>query len=72
MNDGERGKKEGLHCIAAHRKKQLFTDVENQMSKYDIIVGKIANDATNATLFAYLGGIFGEIGDDATDDFCSK
>lgn len=36
------------------------------------IVGKIANDATNATLTAYLGGIFGEVGDDATDDFCIK
>lgn len=68
----ESANKEWLHCIAAHRKKQLFTDVENQMSKYDIIVGKIANDATNATLTAYLGGIFGEVGDDATDDFCIK
>ena len=48
-----------LHCIAAHRKKKLFVDVEREMAKYDIIAGKIADDATNATLTAYLAGAFG-------------
>ena len=28
-----------LHCIAAHRKKKLFVDVEREMAKYDIIAG---------------------------------
>ena len=40
---------EWLHCVAAHRKKKLFAELELKMSKYDVIVGKIADDATNAT-----------------------
>lgn len=61
-----------LHCIAAHRKKKLFVDVEREMAKYDIIAGKIADDATNATLTAYLAGAFGTAGDQEADDFCIK
>ena len=48
-----------LHCIAAHRKKKMFIEVEREMEKYDIIAGKIADDATNVTLTAYLAGAFG-------------
>ena len=48
-----------LHCIAAHRKKKMFIEVEREMARYDIIAGKIADDATNATLTAYLAGAFG-------------
>ena len=34
-----------LHCIAAHRKKKMFIDVEREMAKYDIIAGnKEADD----------------------------
>ena len=44
---------EWLHCVAAHRKRLLFLDVEDTMAKYGIIAGKIADDATNATLAAY-------------------
>lgn len=61
-----------LHCIAAHRKKKLFTEIESEMTKYDIISGKIADDATNATLTAYLGGAFGTVGEKDADDFCIK
>ena len=61
-----------LHCIAAHRKKKLFTEVEKNTAKHDIIVGKIADDATNATLTAYLGGAFGTVGDKDADAFCIK
>ena len=61
-----------LHCIAAHRKKKLFTKVEYEMKKYDVIVGKIADDATNATLTAYLAGAFGTAGDKEADNFCIK
>ena len=39
---------------------------------YDIIAGKIADDATNATLTAYLAGAFGTAGDQEADDFCIK
>ena len=34
---------EWLHCVAAHRKRLLFLDVEDTMAKYDIIAGKIAD-----------------------------
>ena len=61
-----------LHCIAAHRKKKMFIEVEHEMAKYDIIAGKIADDATNATLTAYLAGVFGTVGDQEADDFCIK
>ena len=61
-----------LHCIAAHRKKKMFIEVEREMAKYDIIVGKIADDATNATLTAYLAGVFGTAGDKVADDFCIR
>ena len=42
------------------------------MARYDIIAGKIADDATNATLTAYLAGAFGTAGDQEADDFCIK
>ena len=61
-----------LHCIAAHRKKKMFIEVEREMAKYDIIAGKIADDATNATLTAYLAGAFGTAGDKVADDFCIR
>ena len=61
-----------LHCIAAHRKKKLFTEVECEMEKYDVIAGKIADDATNATLTAYLAGAFGTAGGKEADDFCIR
>ena len=61
-----------LHCIAAHRKKKMFIEVEREMAKYDIIAGKIADDATNATLTAYLAGAFGTAGDAEADDFCIR
>lgn len=33
-----------LHCIAAHRKKKLFAEVEHEMAMYDVIIGKIAEE----------------------------
>ena len=51
-----------LHCIAAHRKKKMFIEVEREMAKYDIIAGKIADDA----------GAFGTAGDKVADDFCIR
>ena len=37
-----------------------------------IAAGKIADDATNTTLTAYLGSVFGTVGDKEADDFCIK
>ena len=42
------------------------------MAKYDIIAGKIADDATNATLTAYLAGSFGTAAIKVADDFCIR
>ena len=50
----------------------LYIEVEREMAKYDVIIGKIADDATNATLTAYLGNVFGAVGDKEADDFCIK
>lgn len=63
---------EWLHCVAAHRKRRLFIETENEMAKFDVIAGKIADDATNATLTAYIGGAFGKAGSKEADDFCIK
>ena len=59
-----------LHCITAHRKRNSFNAIEKEMSQYDVIIGKIADDATNATLTAYIAGAFGKIGDREADEFC--
>lgn len=64
--------KEWLHCIAAHRKKRTFDNIEREMAKYDVIIGKIADDATNTTLTAYIAGAFGKMGSAEADEFCIK
>ena len=46
--------------------------IEREMAKYDIIAGKIADDATNATLTAYLAGAFGTEGDQEAAIECLK
>lgn len=61
---------EWLHCIAAHRKKNSFLEVKEKMAEYDVIGGKIADDATNRTLVAYISGTFGDMGSEKADDFC--
>ncbi len=42
------------------------------MARYDVISGKIANDQTNATIVAYMGGIFGVPGSDVADETCIR
>ena len=61
-----------LHCVVAHRKKNVFADVLEDCSKYDVIGGKIANDATNSTIVTYMANAFGEIGSDSADDICIR
>ena len=60
---------EWLHCIAGHRK-NIFEDSTKALERFDIIGGKIANDATNATLLTYMGGTFGEVGSQRADEIC--
>lgn len=63
---------EWLHCIAAHRKRRTFIDIEDEMAQYDVIVGKIADDQTNTTLAAYIAGAFGTMGEKEADEFCIR
>ncbi len=59
-----------LHCVVAHRKNTLFRELVGEYGKYDVLSGKIANDATNATIIAYMAGTFGAVGSPQADDIC--
>lgn len=59
-----------LHCVVGHRRKSSFKDVVLECQKYDIIGGKIANDATNLTIAAYMLGAYGAVGSKEADDLC--
>jgi hypothetical protein len=59
-----------VHCIAGHRKKGIFPEIVSSMQKYDIIGGKIADDATNFTLLTYLAGAYGPVGSVNADKIC--
>lgn len=61
---------EWLHCIAAHRIKNGYPDIIEQLKSKDIIGGKIANDNTNRTIYAYLLGTFGTPGTQTADNIC--
>ena len=61
---------EWLHCVVGHRKPQGFEALVEKYGVYDVIVGKIANDATNATITAYMVGLFGEVGSERAVMFC--
>ena len=41
---------EWLHCVVAHRKEGAFPEVRQQRHQYDIVAGKIADDAMNFTI----------------------
>ncbi|MBO4266025.1 MAG: DUF3990 domain-containing protein [Lachnospiraceae bacterium] len=59
-----------LHCIVGHRKTGTFDNIVSELEKYDIIGGKIANDATNATILTYMAGTLGEVGSSRADQIC--
>ncbi len=61
---------EWLHCVVGHRKVNTFPVIVEQMKQYDIIAGKIADDATNVTILTYLVGAYGTIGSQEADDLC--
>lgn len=58
---------EWLHFVAGNRDQSLFKDEIQKLEKYNVIVGKIANDRTAATLQAYLDAVNGEPGDKQVD-----
>ena len=59
-----------LHCVVAHRKKDTFKGLAEKMQPYDVIAGKIADDATNITLNAYIAGVYGDVGSRKADTLC--
>ena len=59
-----------LHCIVAHRRGYPFEEVIKACSVYDVLIGKVANDQTNATILAYLAGAYGELGTARADEIC--
>lgn len=61
-----------LHCIVCHRKRDAFPELTQALKRFDIIAGKIANDNTNATITAYMSGVFGEIGSKTADEVCIR
>lgn len=63
----EKADKNWLHFVAGNRRKRIFEDELKQYDSYDIISGKIANDATNRVITAYLNGVYGQIGSPFAD-----
>ena len=61
---------EWLHCIVAHRQGHPFERLASELTRYDVISGKVANDQTNATILAYLAGVYGEVGSQGADEIC--
>ena len=59
-----------LHCIVAHRQGAPFDELARKLADMDVIVGKVANDQTNATIIAYLAGVYGETGSASADELC--
>lgn len=59
-----------LHCVVGNRKADTFPDVLKAMQNYDVIAGKIADDATNVTILTYLIGAYGAVGSAEADRLC--
>lgn len=59
-----------LHCVVGHRKKNTFRELVVSMRKYDVVAGKIADDATNFTIMTYLAGAYGMVGSEEADSLC--
>lgn len=59
-----------LHCVVGHRKAKGFPQIIEQYANYDVIGGKIANDATNAVITAYMAGVYGAVGSTSAAELC--
>ena len=49
-----------LHCIAAHRKKKMFIEVEREMARYDIIAERLRMMQQTLPLLLTLPGLSGQ------------
>lgn len=56
-----------LHFVSANRRKELFPSLVDEYRRFDVIVGKIANDQTARTLQLYVTEGFGIPGTPAAD-----
>ena len=65
--DFKKADKNWLHFVAGNRKKGIFEDEVKRFQNYDIIIGKIANDATKRVITAYLNNAYGEVGSHFAD-----
>ena len=61
---------EWLLCVAGHRKSRSFPKVVERYRRFDVIIGKIANDATNATITAYMAGAYGDPAGERAAQIC--
>ena len=61
-----------LHFVAGNRDEELFRELTQDFSKYNVVGGKIANDRTAATLSQYVNGIFGNPGEPEADEIAIK
>lgn len=60
--------KDWLHYVVSNRRKGYFKNINSKYKKYDLIIGKIANDNTNIVINSYIDGIYGTIGTKSADD----
>lgn len=65
--DFRKADKNWLHYVAGNRKKGIFEEELNKLRGYDIVSGKIANDATNRVITAYINNVYGEPGSHFAD-----
>ena len=66
----EKADVEWLHCIVAHRQMGSFANVTEQYRYFDIIAGKVANDATNSMIVNYMARAYGPVGSAKADSIC--
>lgn len=60
--------KNWLHCIIGNRN-SYYQNLSSPWDKYDVLIGKIADDDTSHVINAYMAGAYGPIGSDAAVNF---
>ena len=70
--DFDTADKDWLHYVSGNRNGSLFSDIIQELSGFNVIGGKIANDQTAATLNLYINYAYGTPGSREADDFCIR
>lgn len=58
---------EWLHFVVSNRDNSYFPEIRKYYKKYNVIIGKIANDRTASTLQAYVDNAYGVAGTPKAD-----